>query len=279
MSHNALPSSVQPRSLPYHKPPLLDPLAYQFYQHGLIILSEAHIPFLVGGAHAYACYTGIVRHTKDFDIFVHGCDYKRSLAVLAQAGYHTDCTFPHWLGKAFCGDYFIDLIFGSGNGECVVDDEWFTYAVPSTVLETPVHLCPPEEIIWQKAFIAERERYDGADIAHLLRACALGLSWSRLLRRFGSHWRLLLSHLVLFGFVYPNERSHVPEWVIHDLLSRLQRELQEEPPTQFLCQGTLLSRQQYLIDVLQWGYEDARLSPRGVLTQADIDHWTAGIDK
>ena len=26
-----------------------------------------------------------------------------------------------------------------------------------------------EESLWQKAFIMERERYDGADVAHLLR--------------------------------------------------------------------------------------------------------------
>jgi hypothetical protein len=234
---------------------------------------------LVGGGYAYGCYTGIVRHTKDFDIFVRRSDCQRSLAALSKAGYHTDFTFPHWLGKAFCGDYFIDIIFGSGNGECIVDDEWFAHAVPSTVLGQAVNLCPPEEIIWQKAFVAERERYDGADILHLLLACAPGLAWPRLLRRFGSHWRVLLSHLVLFGFVYPNERKQIPEWVVHDLLSRLQKELQEQPPKQFLCQGTLLSRQQYLTDVLQWGYQDARLPPRGSLTQADIDHWTAGIEK
>ena len=52
----------------------------------------------------------------------------------------------------------------------------------------------------------ERERYDGADIAHLLRARADQLAWRRLLRRFGPHWRVLLGHLVLFGFVYPGER-------------------------------------------------------------------------
>ena len=28
------------------------------------------MPFLVGGAYAFARYTGIERHTKDFDVFV-----------------------------------------------------------------------------------------------------------------------------------------------------------------------------------------------------------------
>jgi hypothetical protein len=45
------------------------------------------------------------------------------------------------------------------------------------VLGVPVRLCPPEEIIWSKAFIMERERYDGADISHLIRACQGRLDW------------------------------------------------------------------------------------------------------
>jgi len=42
-------------------------------------------------------------------------------------------------------------------------------------------------MIWSKAFIMERDRYDGADIAHIIRTCGKGLDWSRLLHRFGSH--------------------------------------------------------------------------------------------
>jgi hypothetical protein len=58
-----------------------------------------------------------------------------------------------------------------------------------------------EETIWSKAFVMERERYDGADIAHLLRASAERLDWHRLLERFDAHWPVLLSHLILFGFI------------------------------------------------------------------------------
>ena len=108
----------------------------------------------------------------------------------------------------------------------------------------------------------ERERYDGADIAHLLRACAERLDWSRLLERFDSHWRVLLSHLVLFGFVYPYERGRIPPFVMDTLLGRLQGEAQPPPAAGRLCQGTLLSRVQYATDLDRWGYEDVRLLPR-----------------
>jgi hypothetical protein len=268
-----------PHTLPGSRRDVLEPHEDSFYRQGLVSLQEAQIPFLVGGAYALERYTGIVRRTKDIDIFIYPRDCDRAFQVLSTAGYHTNLTFPHWLGKAFRGEYFIDIIFNSGNGLCPVDNEWFEHAPEDRVLDIPVRLCPPEEIIWTKAFIEERERYDGADIAHILRACGRDLAWPRLLRRFGTHWRLFLSHLVLFGFIYPSERSQIPSWVIQDLLYRLQTEQQSTPPEKRLCQGTLLSREQYLIDIMRWGYRDARLIPEGAMTQEEIDHWTAAIEE
>jgi hypothetical protein len=253
--------------------------ARTFYRRGLNTLNEARIPFLVGGAYAFAHYTNIMRDTKDFDIFVHPRDSKRVLRTLATAGYNTDLTFPHWLGKAFSGEYFIDVIFSSGNGLCRVDEAWFERAIDANILQVPVRLCPPEEMIWSKAFVKERERYDGADIAHILQACGARLAWPHLLQRFAMHWRVLLSHLVLFGYVYPAERTQVPEWVMQELIARLRQEIQgAQPEVERLCQGTLLSRGQYLSDVMNWGYQDARLRPRGRLTKEEIAHWTAAMD-
>lgn len=254
-----------------------DPSAYGFYRQVLITLRASQVPFLVGGADACQCYTGIVRPTKDLDLFVLQRDCRRVFQILSAAGYHTDLTFPHWLGKVFCGEDFVDVIFSSGNGLCHVDEEWFTHAVERAVMGVPVRLCPPEEMLWEKAFVKERERYDGADIAHILRACGEHLDWPRLLRRFDTNWRLLLSHLVLFGFIYPSERSQIPDWIMQELLSRLQNELCSAPPPDRLCQGTLLSRAQYLVDIMHWGYGDARLSPGGCLAKEEIDHWTAAI--
>jgi hypothetical protein len=248
-----------------------------FYCQALVALQAAQVPFLVGGAYAFAYYTGITRHTKDFDIFVHPHDYDRAGAVLHAAGFHTELTFPHWLGKALCQGDCIDVIFSSGNGVARVDAAWFTHAVTSEVFGIPVQLCPPEEMLWSKGYIMERERYDGADMVHLLRACSASLDWPRLLARFGPHWRVLLSHLILFGFVYPAEQARLPTWVMQDLLQRVDSEIHEAPAADQVCQGTLLSRAQYLVDIAAWGYHDARLVPTGYMTAADIAHWTAAI--
>jgi hypothetical protein len=248
---------------------------YEFYRRALSALLEANVPFLVGGAYAYERYTGIARHTKDFDIFVHPRDFDRTLAVFQARGYQTEMTFPHWIGKAFCGDDFIDIIFSSGNGIAAVDQGWFDHAVEEEVLGLPLRLIPAEEMIWSKAFIMERERYDGGDVAHVIRACGEQLDWVRLVHRFGPHWRVLLSHVVLFGFIYPCERSRVPRWVLAELSSRLLTEADSAPPQGRLCQGTFLSRSQYLVDVDRWGYEDPRVAPLGNMTSDETARWTA----
>ena len=248
-----------------------------FYRQALLALQSAQVPFLVGGAYALARYTGIERDTKDFDLFVHPSTCERALEVLRAAGYHTELTFPHWLGKALCHGGCIDVIFSSGNGIAQVDEAWFAHAVAAEIWGLPVQLCPPEEMLWSKSYVMERERYDGADVMHLLRACGERLDWPRLLGRFGAHWRVLLSYLVLFGFVYPAEPARIPTWVMQELLQRLQGELRDPAPTDHVCQGTLLSRAQYCIDINGWGYRDARLIPTGCMTAADIAHWTAAI--
>jgi len=241
----------------------LDPASRDFYRRVMARLQVEGIPFLVGGAYAFERYTGIARHTKDFDLFLHPRDVDRAQAVLTADGYATDVPFPHWLAKVQCGEDVVDLIYSSGNGVALVDDD-------------PVRLIPAEEMIWSKAFIMERERYDGGDVAHILRACADTLDWPRLLRRFDGNWRVLFQHLVIFGFVYPCERARVPAAVMRELAGRLDRELTRPAPGR-MCQGTLISRAQYLVDVEHWGYSDPRLAPHGNITSAERERWTAGI--
>jgi hypothetical protein len=245
-----------------------------FYRSAIETIRAAGVPFLVGGAFALQRYTGLARDTKDIDLFVYPHDVERALRTFEAAGYRTDLTFPHWLAKAYCGEYFIDIIFSSGNGVSVVDDSWFAFAIDDEVMGVPVKLCPAEEMLWSKAFIMERERYDGADIAHLLRATATGIDWQRLVRRFNGHWRVLLSHLTLFGYVYPSERALIPDWVMLHLLQRLETDTQLKTIEPHVCNGTFLSRAQYLVDIEEWGYGDSRVAPDGTMTPEDTAVWT-----
>lgn len=256
----------------------LEPATRDFYRTMLERLNASGVPFLVGGAYALHRFAGIERHTKDLDLFIREEDRDRIFAVLDGAGCRTELTFSHWLGKARRGGRFLDVIFNSGNGLGSVDEAWFARSVPEEVMGVPVRLCPPEEMIWQKAFIMERERFDGADVAHLILAQAHGLDWSHLLERFGSHFRVLLAHLILFGYIFPSRRGLIPSWVLDDLLRRLGEEPESSAASGSVCFGTFLSRAQYLVDVQDRGDRDARLGPEGPMTSVEVARWTEAID-
>jgi hypothetical protein len=249
------------------------------YRRAIMALTRSGYPFLVGGAYALEHYTTIARWTKDLDIFVLPANVDGCLKTLAAAGFETEVAFPHWLAKAYAGRDFIDLIFNSGNGIAQVDEQWMAHAVPGRVLGLPVPLCPAEEMIWSKAFVAERERYDGADIAHLVRACHAQLDWDRLVGRFGAHWRVLLSHLLLFEFVYPSEPApEARRWA--RVLARKLEDAEDAPEAaERICRGTLLSRAQYLPDITDWGYADARQRPHGPMSEEAVQRWTDAIDE
>jgi hypothetical protein len=230
-----------------------------FYARALGYAVRSDVPFLIGGAYALRHYAGgVTRATKDIDFLVKAEDYPRLLQVFAEAGFRTEITHPLWLTRACFEDLFVDVIFNTPNALCPVDDSWFEHAPPAEVLGYPVKLVPPEEIIWPKLYVMERDHYDGGDVLHVIRAQAPTLDWRRLWERMERHWHLLFSHLLLFQFVYPSERAGVPDWLMRELLERVKREMKEDPPAERTCRGTLLSGEQYLIDITQWGYIDVR---------------------
>jgi hypothetical protein len=254
-----------------------------FYRRTLHILSDAQVPFLVGGSHAFLRYTGIERDTKDLDLFLRREDLDRALCELADNGYRTEVAFRHWLGKAYYKDDFIDLVFSSGNGVARVDEGWFEHAVEEQVLGVPVKLVPAEEFVWQKAFVMERDRFDGADVLHVFHQHAEKLDWDRLLARFAPHREILLAYVVLFSFVYPTERARVPARVVESLREAIGGvgtggDESARANGARVCRGTLLSRAQFLVDIGRWGYQDARIAPLGNLTPEDAVYWTWAID-
>jgi hypothetical protein len=148
------------------------------------------------------------------------------------------------------------------------------------VLDHPVRLVPPEEMIWSKSFIMERERFDGADVIHLLFCRATDLDWQRLLGRFDANgaWRVLLAHLVLFGYVYPGETARIPAWAMDHLTGRLREGFGSPEADPRLCRGPVLSRSQYLIDLYRWGFRDARLQPEGNMSVEEVESWTVAAE-
>ena len=253
----------------------LDSATREFYLRSLDVLDRSGAPYCVAGAYALAAHAGIVRHTKDLDVFLRRGDLPRVLAAFERAGCRTERTHPHWLAKAFAPpptDAFVDLIFRAASGIWEVDDEWVSHTRPGLVIGRTAPLIAAEELIWSKAMVMERHRFDGADIAHVLHARGPQLDWDRLLRRAVGHEGVLLGHLAFYRYIYPCEADHVPVAVMEELLRRMKA---HQAPSEQVCRGTLVSWEQYLPDVNERGLVDGRLQPWGKLTAAEVDRWTA----
>jgi hypothetical protein len=232
----------------------------QYYEAVIRLLKNSGLPFLVGGAHAFRIYTDIERDTKDFDVFLRRRDVEQALAVMDRAGFRTEMTDESWIAKAFEGTMFVDFIFAFGNGVAAVDDLWFDHARTADIFAQTVQLVSPEDMLWSKAFVMDRDRFDGADILHLMLRQGHKFDWQQLLKRFASHWKLLLIYIIYFQIVYPTETQCVPTWVFTKLLSKLIREPIVHSTSPRDCLGMLFSRSQYNIDFDSWNFKDGRFS-------------------
>src|SRR5687768_12569191 len=254
----------------------------EIYKRALEALNGAGVPFVVAGAYAIYEHTGIYRKTKDLDLFFEPSAVVAAAAALREAGFVTRLEDAHWLAKATSGQYFVDLIFGMGNGVAFIDAEWISNSQPSILAATPVRIAPAEELIWHRLFINERHRHDMADILHLILCLGDVLDWERLVQRTGEHWPLLLAQLLAFSYVYPGYRTNVPTWVYEQLLERARADTARGDSEEAdFTRGPLISRFSFTIDVREWGFSDpavelireARNNPAvRAIVEADVWH-------
>lgn len=226
----------------------------EFYHDVLSLLTKEKIPFLVGGTHAVSAYTGIQRPTKDLDIYTKPGDYMHVLEV-CNKNYTVEITDTRWLAKIAQGDFFIDVLFGTANETCRVDDSWFQHAPQTSLFDLNVQLVPVEELIWIKSFMQDRRRSEGPDVNHLFLRKGRDINWKHLLMRMDAYWEILFSHIMEFRFIYPSEREIIPKNVMEDMIERVQHELALPVPKEKICRGVLLSRIDYEVDIKDWGFK------------------------
>lgn len=227
-----------------------------FYREALDLLAECGADYMLGGAFALFQYTGIYRNTKDLDIFCKPVDCPKILKFFAAKGYETVMYDVRWLAKIFKGEYFIDVIFDTVNNICRVDDSWLAHATDGVFMDRPVKLLSAEDLIWCKIYVQNRERYDGADVNHVIVRYGKNIDWKRLLDRLDQHWHLLLAQILLFQFVYPSEYPEIiPKWLFDELMRRAQEQYELPPPFEHVCRGPIIDQTQYAIDIREWDYK------------------------
>jgi hypothetical protein len=239
------------------------------YARWINLLNQSGVEYFLGGALALYAHTGIWRNTKDLDVFLKPEDLKTVLYTMDSAGFETEVTNPAWLAKVRQRPYFMDLIFAASDHRIPLDGQVLRCGLRYRLLDIPTCIMPIEELIATKAFVASRDRFDGADILHLIRHAEGALDWERLNSLFGDRFDLLLWHLILFQFVYPDALKYVPASEMNLLLRRLEdRWSSEDKSRGFL--GTVIDPVSFKIDYKLWSYQETYQTPPLVNSKGEL---------
>jgi len=173
--------------------------------------------FAMSGGFTASFYTAMWRNTKDMDLCVLPDEREAMIEVTREAGLHDlydDKPYDRrWIYRSTHDGIIVDVIWRMANMAGDVDDAWLDNGPQISLYEQKVRLVPPEEMIWSKIHIVQRERCDWTDIMNMLYATGAALDWSRLIERVASEERLLASVLLLFSWVAPGRARTFPEWI------------------------------------------------------------------
>lgn len=234
------------------KPPVFCQQQESLFREVMTLMERNNVPFVISGAFALHEHTGIWRDTKDLDIFLPAPEVGRALRLLEKDGFETEVTDPIWLAKARRDGFFVDLITGMSNAVLRVDYSWIRHASRAQVFGMSVRVLAPEELIASKVFVTRRERFDGADICHVIYGTRGKFDWQRLMSLIGEHWEMLFWCLVLYHYIYPANTDFVPREMWEELLKRFTVEL-AHPNKGVDFRGSLIDDKMFAIDVEEWG--------------------------
>jgi len=190
---------------------------WSIYRRVLDEMQAAGVPVAFGGAFALAAYTGELRNTKDFDLYVLPGDREAAIAAMTRAGladYYDRAAYDRsWIYRGTLDDTIVDAIWAMANLRALVDRDWLTSGPEVELRDRRVRSIPPEELIWSKLYVLQRERSDWPDVLNLLDALGGRLDWPRLLERLGADRPLMAGALSVFGWLAPARAVEIPAWV------------------------------------------------------------------
>ena len=178
------------------------------------VLKEAvasGIPFAVGGAIALGAYTGKFRDTKDVDLYVVPEDRQRMIELTERLGlkdyYDTVPYDREWIYRATDGRVIVDVIWAMANKRAIVDQDWLKRGNEVMAGDVRVRVLPPEELVWSKLYVMQRERCDWPDILNVMYAAGARMDWEHLMQRVGDDAPLLKGVLSVFTWLCPDAKT------------------------------------------------------------------------
>ncbi len=190
---------------------------WQVYQRVIREARKAGVRFAFGGAFATAVFTGELRNTKDFDLYIlpEDRDAMKEATSLAGLTDHFD-RLPYdrsWIYRASEGDVLVDAIWAMANQRAYVDQTWLTRGPLVGIRDEQVRAIPIEELIWSKLYVLQRERTDWGDVINLISAQTDSIDWDRLLDRLSTDAPLLTAVLAVTAWLDPGRAHTIPQSV------------------------------------------------------------------
>jgi hypothetical protein len=207
---------------------------WKTYGAAMRALRGAQVKFLVGGGFARAAFTGYWRNTKDIDFYVRAEDRVRAQRALIKAGfadYYEKLPYDRaWIYRSYKGNVIVDVIWAMANQRAQVDDDWFRPGAQLTIRGERLSLVPPEELLWCKLYIIQRDRCDWTDVFNLVHEYGPGMDWAYLIRKLEEDVPLLQAMLKVYGWLCPEDVKQLPA-SLWRALTAAQKTTRSLPPT------------------------------------------------
>jgi hypothetical protein len=187
------------------------------YGRVLQAVQECDLPFAVGGGFAFSNYAGKWRDTKDLDLYTLPALRNRFVGLLSAHGfqdYHDTAPYDRaWIYRSCRDGLIVDVIWRMANYYAEVDEAWLTSGPKLLLRGLLLPLIPPEELVWAKLFVVQRDRCDWPDILNILENSGHRLDWERLIQRVGPAAPLLGSVLSVYRWLRPQRAARLPQWI------------------------------------------------------------------
>jgi hypothetical protein len=184
------------------------------YSKAIDAIRSSGARFMLGGGFALATFTGRWRDTKDIDFYVHPKDRDTVVQSLTRArfqDYYSRLPYDRkWIYRSVRSDVIVDIIWSMANQRAQVDDLWFERAETLKLRGQRLLLIPPEELMWCKLYIMQRDHCDWGDIFNLVYAIGPTLDWSHLIWRLEDDLPLLKAVLQVYAWLCPKEVLKLP---------------------------------------------------------------------
>ncbi len=161
-------------------------------------------------------YADQVRDSKDLDIYILQESCPALVALLENISFR-DFFDQHpydrkWIHRSIRNDTIVDAMWAMANQRSTVNAQWLNG--PQIPIDGLVlRLLPPEETLWTKLYVMQRERCDWPDALNMLYVVGPQLDWMRLLESVGEDAVLLAGLITTFRWLCPGRANELPPWL------------------------------------------------------------------